>query len=108
MNTRTYYRIQPAGLEISGHRSEDSEESGQPGVDVFLYAYQVCCPDVAPELYGDEVVVIEAPGHWSNGDVEGVRIDPRKAKIVRRIPLQECLELWERCGESQDEFERFF
>lgn len=84
--TRKYFRIQPAGLGID-HLSETSAEEPAEGLHVFLNASEVESPDVPPENYGDEVLVIEADHHWSNGDVEGVCIDGKRARIARRIPL---------------------
>lgn len=84
-----YYRVQPAGLGISGHYSETSADILADGLHVFLSAYEAAHgDDTAPHRYGDEVVEIEASRDWPNGDVEGVCIDPETATIVRRWPLK--------------------
>ena len=99
MTTR-YYRIQPAGLGID-HRSETSDGSLSVGLHVFQYAGAVACIDGPLSYYGDEVVEIEAPGHWDNGDVEGVEIDPSEATILRRWSAQEFLD-WLRENRTED------
>lgn len=82
-----YYRIQPAGLGLN-HLSHASDGS-QTGLHVFQYGWETYCTDVHREMYGDEIVVIEAPEHEDHGDVEGVQIDPRLARIVRRFSADE-------------------
>lgn len=83
-----YYRVQPAGLGLD-HRSETSAGELADGLHVFLNATEAEQPDVSPEAYGDEVVVLEAEHHWANGDVEGVCVDGSTARIVARIPHTE-------------------
>lgn len=86
-----YYRIQPAGLGLTGHRSETSSGELADGLHVFASACEAVNPDVGQlhraEYLGDEVVELEAPAHWDNGDVEGVCVDPSDARIVRRWTL---------------------
>jgi hypothetical protein len=84
MKTTRYYRIQPAGLPLVGHRSESSDGI-RDGVDVFESADRTFRTDAPRKFYGDEVLVIEASEDWPNGDVEGVRIDPATATIVERV-----------------------
>lgn len=83
-----YYRIQPAGLGIR-HRSETSVEELAEGLHVFDEPWETLRTDSSVDFYGDEVVVISAPGHRPTDDVEGVEIDFRKAKIVDRMSLDE-------------------
>jgi hypothetical protein len=83
-----YYRIQPAGLGIK-HRSETSTEELAEGLHVFEEPWQTLTTDVPARYYGDEVVVISAPGHRSTDDVEGVEIDHRTAKVIDRMSLDE-------------------
>jgi hypothetical protein len=84
-----YFRMQPSAMPLQGHRSEASDESHPPGIDVFTSVYEVFNPDAGFGAYGNEVLVIEAPSSWPNHDVEGVRIDPRSARILRRYSLQQ-------------------
>jgi hypothetical protein len=87
-----YYRIQPTGLEISGHRSQTSLDETPYGIDAFTGPNDVIGSDSwIARTATDEVLIIEAEGHWDNGDVEGVRIDPETATIVRRIPVGDWL-----------------
>lgn len=105
-----YYRIQPKGLDVNGHYSESSDNEPSSGLHVFCNAYEVCAADVSSETYGDEVVVIEAAHHWSNGDVEGVCVDPDAAKIVGRVSFKMALAYWEKLGRScgrEENFERW-
>jgi len=87
-----YYRVQPAGLEIQGHRSEASVDDDEPeGIDVFLCARGLFRMRLDErEVYGDEVLVIEGGEWWDNEDVEGGRIDPEEATIVRRLTWEEA------------------
>ena len=89
-----YYRIQPAGLDISGHRSEASDDTLPVGIDVFRSAIDTLCTDVGAQVYGNEVLVIDAAEHWDNGDVEGVRIDPSSARVVARFSFAQWGALW--------------
>lgn len=86
--SKTVYRIQPKGLGIAGHASESSA-GVRPGIDVFTYATDLFHLDAPRSYYGDEVLVIEAPETEENNDVEGVRVDPRTAKVVARYPVEE-------------------
>lgn len=93
MKTRRYYRVQPAGLEICSHRSEDSAGE-RAALHVFEYPLDTLKTDAGrgslealAEFYGDEVVVIDAGECWANGDVEGVAIDPTSATVVARYSL---------------------
>lgn len=80
---RRYYRVQPAGLGLD-HRSECSDESLSDGLHVFLNAVEA--ESLSEGIgYGDEVVIVEAQRHWSNGDVEGVCVDGVEARIVARV-----------------------
>ena len=88
-----FYRIQPEGLEIVGHRSEANDGEQHDGIDVFSCAEQTLAPDVRPEDYGDEVIVIHASHSPTNGDVEGCRIDPETSTVVRRYPWPEWVDL---------------
>lgn len=82
-----FFRIQPSGLDAS-HLSEDS--SGEAAsLHVFDSVRATIFCSELPTVYGDEVVEIEAPRCWDNGDVEGVAIDPTKAKIVARYTLRD-------------------
>jgi hypothetical protein len=81
----TYYRIQPKGKGLQ-HLSEDSAGEYH-GLHVFDSPRAAVCCEEIPTVYGNEVVEIEAPGHRDNGDVEGVLIDPAKARITRRWTL---------------------
>lgn len=81
------YRIQPAGLDLN-HQSEDS--SGEcNSLHVFDSASAAIHCEECPTVYGDEVVEIEVPRVWDNGDVEGVACDGSEARIVRRFALDE-------------------
>lgn len=102
---RIYYRIQPAGLPIAGHRSTASDESVPFGVDVFYQAQDVLRPDGPVAYYGDEVVVLRAGQHWENGDVEGVRIDPATAHEVARLSWSDFAVLCESTGLRSDEMD---
>src|SRR5690606_21990695 len=85
-----YYRIQPAGLGLN-HLSEASDGTAT-GLHVFQYGWETYSTDVHREMYGDEIVVIEAPEHEDHGDVEGVQIPAARipdARIVRRFSLGE-------------------
>lgn len=95
-----YYRIQPAGLGID-HASEDSA-GDRASLHVLTSPSSVFNMDLEPEGYGDEVVVIEADRHWDNGDVEGVAIDGRRARVVGRIPIDEYREFAEELGFERD------
>ncbi len=104
---RRYYRVQPAGLEITSHVSDDSSERDDDenpyeaparGLHVFEYPLDTLKTDVArgdlealSTYYGDEVVVIEGGECWDNGDVEGVAIDPETARVVARYSLEKWL-----------------
>lgn len=104
--TQTYYRIQPAGLSLD-HDSESSAGEAH-GLDVFESAFETTRTDCGYRAYGDEVVVIEGGASWANGDVEGVRIDGRAAKIVARYPVSVWREAWEAAtgdgrGDASDE-----
>lgn len=84
---RLYFRVQPAGLGLN-HRSETSSGELADGLHVFVN------PGEAESLsegigYGDEVVVLKAPRHWSNGDAEGVEVNGAKASVLARIPHAE-------------------
>jgi len=88
----TFYRVQPAGLGLDHHSASSrdiAEDTETPGVDVFLSAWQVWNTDGFLADYGDEVIEIEAPKSWDNGDVEGVRVEPSQARITRRWSLDE-------------------
>jgi len=103
---RIYYRIQPAGLEIAGHVSEPSEGDAT-GLHVFSSPHETLQTDVAIEHYGDEIVVIEAPRHWPNGDVEGVEIDAASARVVARISLVRWLARWEELAGNDRAFDNY-
>ncbi len=84
-------RIQPAGLSLR-HRSETSNDSAATGLHVFRFLHQVRSPDTGtPGDYGDEVILLRAPRHWANGDVEGVCVKGSTAKVVARFPLRAFL-----------------
>lgn len=89
-----YFRIQPKGLELTGHYSMTSDDTPADGLHVFEGPAQLVGADVPMELYGDEVVVIEAEEDWDNEDVEGCCIDPETAQIVARYTLPEFLALY--------------
>lgn len=93
-----YYRIQPVGLGISGHRSLTSADETPYGIDVFTDAADVAGSDSwRARNPDDEVVVIESDDEgWDNEDVEGWRIDPEVATIVQRVSLDD----WEAYAES--------
>lgn len=96
VRARRYYRIQPAGRDVSGHYSETSRGTLADGVHVFTSAAEAAHgTDVAPHVYGNEVVEIEASEHWPNGDVEGVCVDPNTATIVRRWTLVAFIEAFD-------------
>jgi len=101
---RIYYRIQPAGLDVSDHASESSD-GVIAGVDVFTQAQNVLNPDAPVRFYGDEVLILRADEHWSNGDVEGVRIDGRAATVIQRLPWSAFAELCESTGLQSDELD---
>lgn len=101
---RIYYRIQPTGLGLAGHASESSD-GVRDGVDVFTQAQDVLRPDGPVAYYGDEVVVIRAVSHWANGDIEGVRIDPRSAEVVGRMSWAAFAALCESTGLASDELD---
>jgi hypothetical protein len=90
---RIYYRIQPAGLEIAGHRSEASDDVLHAGIDAFCSATNTLNPDGWKAKSTDEVLVLSAERHWDNGDVEGVRVDPQAATVVARLSWQAWLDL---------------
>lgn len=79
----TVWRIQPAGLPVVGHRSEDSVGDHR-SLHVFASEVELFGTDVGAQRYGDEVVELRVPGTWCNGDVEGVACDPDAALVVRR------------------------
>ena len=78
-----YYRIQPAGLSLN-HRSKASDDLVARGLHVFRYASDTLNTDVAHDAYGDEVVVLRAPHHWSNEDVEGVEVRGDRSVVLAR------------------------
>ena len=84
-----YYRVQPVGLGIAGHRSLTSNDETPYGIDVFNDADQLTRSETWTAVSdGDEVLVIwSADDTWENGDVEGVRLDPETAEILARIPV---------------------
>jgi hypothetical protein len=100
MATRRYYRSQPAGLNVAGHYSETSTNELADGLHVFSTPYEVI--DGADGIYGDEIVEIEAEREWSNGDVEGVCVDPDTARITRRWTVSEFRTLF--AGLPLDEY----
>jgi len=79
----SYYRIQPAGMELpeSSEGCYDCEQDS--GVCVFEEAWQVFA-DRENLGYGNEIIEISAADSWDAGDVEGSRIDPGIATITRR------------------------
>lgn len=83
----TFYRIQPAGKGIQ-HQSENSAGEAT-SLHVFDSAEACLNCEGKPTDYGNEVVEIEAVKSWGNGDVEGVAIDGRSAKIVARYTLDQ-------------------
>lgn len=107
----TYWRIQPAGLDLS-HFSEDSE-----GEATCLHVYTsqqdvIHCAEGNSEgsglngsrLYGDEVVEIEGGESWENGDVEGVAINPATARITKRFSADEfCRKMMDSVDADYDE-----
>lgn len=108
----TFYRIQPAGLSLA-HFSESSNSETRE-LHVFNTAGNVFHTDGASSLeavekyYGGEVVEIEAPESWDNGDVEGVAIDPSQAVITRRWSLRDfsalaAVHLYGEADEDQDD-----
>lgn len=86
-----YYRLQPAGLGLD-HDSESSEGM-RSGLDVFRRPSETLHLDGMASAYGDEVVVIEGDASWSNGDVEGVRINGNTARIVARYPWSTWIDM---------------
>jgi len=97
-----YFRVQPAGLDIAGHYSQDSGD-GIEGLHVFDEPGQVFATDVPMSVYGDEIVVVEAPDSWENGDVEGVCIDPSTAIIVARYaPAAFLAHYWPDLDDGED------
>ncbi|HQR07024.1 MAG TPA: DUF935 family protein [Gemmatales bacterium] len=84
-----YFRIQPKGKSISSHFSEDSAGDSKT-LHVFESPFHALHSEGNPNDYGDEVVAISHDGnHVENGDVEGVGINPKKSKIVKRWTLQD-------------------
>jgi len=81
------YRIQPAGYGLS-HASIDSNGE-RLHLHVFDSAYAAIHCEEHPEVYGSEVVEIEAAQVWCNGDVEGVACNGSTATILRRFTLEE-------------------
>ena len=92
---RIYYRVQPAGLGIAGHRSLTSNDETPFGVDVFDDADSVRHSDTwRGRNDTDEVVVIASSDEpWDNGDIEGVRLDPDTAEILARVPVARWAEV---------------
>lgn len=86
-----YFRLQPAGLGLSGHRSLTSNDETPYGIDVFLYAHNVIGSDTwAARDVNDEILVLESEEEgWDNEDAEGWRLDPETATIVARVPVTE-------------------
>lgn len=83
----TYFRVQPKGLGTD-HDSESSAGSAT-GLDVFPRAFHLYRLDAPRKFYGDEVLVLEADRDWENGDVEGVRIDGKSARVLARMTWDE-------------------
>lgn len=83
-----FYRIQPRGLPVRGHRSTASTDEL---VELFVFdePWQTLQLDGPVEFYGDEVVEIEAPQSWTAGDVEGVLVESDRALVTRRWSLDE-------------------
>ena len=89
----TYYRIQPAGLAVTGHRSEASDGS-RHGLHVFVNAADTLHTDGWAGCPTDEVVLVAASRHSDNGDVEGVAVDPDAVMEIARYAWLDWLALW--------------
>ena len=94
----TYWRIQPKGLELAGHFSQDGGDAGtSDGVHVFYRVQDTIHPydqNTFGETYGNEVVQIESnESHWDSGDVEGVVINPDASRIVARVDYEDFARL---------------
>lgn len=100
-----YYRIQPAGLSIAGHRSETSAGNRPHGIDVFDSALGTLHADVGHSAYGDELIVIAGGPSWPNHDVEGVRIDPEEASIIARFSWPSWIALLAYLGDLPTEWD---
>lgn len=87
----TVWRIQPAGLPVAGHRSEDSAGE-RLHLHVFASEVELFGTDVGADRYGDEIVELQVPETWGNGDVEGVACDPDAAVVVRRWSIRDWVD----------------
>lgn len=91
-----FWRVQPHGLDIR-HYSETSNEKQAGGLHVLDDWRQVLNLDIGQSLrsvkraYGNEIIEIESPLSWENGDVEGVSIDPLQSRIVARYTWAQWL-----------------
>jgi hypothetical protein len=96
MTMQTFWRVQPSGLGVD-HYSETSSGERADGLHVLDDERRVLSLDCGTSLrmarraYGDEIVEIEAPRAWDNGDVEGVCVDPTEARIVTRYTWAQFL-----------------
>lgn len=81
---RIYFRVQPPGLGVRGHRSETSNGERR-WLHVYTEPWEPWSVEVSPGTHGTEVVLVAAGDHRPNGDVEGVEVDPVMADVVGRF-----------------------
>ena len=87
--SRLYYRVQPKGLGIL-HQSEASNGEKSEGLHVFDLPELIFHTDGPLYYYGDEILEIQSTvDPWDTQDFEGVVIDPRKSKVIRRFSIPE-------------------
>lgn len=82
-----FYRLQPKGLSVIGHRSETSTGRRARGIHVFTNVWETFAPDAGRNAYGDEVLVLycaDSECCVDNEDVEGVEVDPADLVVLGR------------------------
>ncbi len=86
-----FYRVQPAGLPLSGHSSATSADEQLPDGYLFAYASPTHLMAGEGESWSirdsepQEVVEFYGSDAYAPGDVEGVAVRPQRE--VRRMPI---------------------
>ena len=89
-----YFRTQPVGLGINGHRSTTSNDEMSDG----LHVHQTLGQAIFADHNGDDVelIVIRWDGEdWPTDDYEGVNIDPDTAEIIGRFDFEKICDEYE-------------
>ena len=82
----------PGGLYY--HIKPDGDDLDHEYPLVFLTPMDAIFCEDHPTDYGYEVLEVEAPRHYDNGQYEGVLVRSSEAKVVRRWGLEGFAKYW--------------